>query len=199
MGRLQIEGIRYRDRGPFDLAVEAGCCTTLTGPSGGGKTLLLRAIADLDPHEGRVALDGEESRTVPAPLWRRWVAMLPTDSAWWCDTVGGHFAGGDGTLLAAVGFDRGVLDWSVARLSSGERQRLALVRLLLNRPRALLLDEPTASLDADSAARVERVVADYRASTGAPVLWVCHDAAQARRVADRTLALRDGTLSECPR
>ncbi len=96
--------------------------------------------------------------------------------------------------LAALGFGPEVLDWEVARLSTGERQRLALLRLLGNAPQALLLDEPTAALDPASRARVEAVVADYRRKREAAVLWVSHDPAQIGRVADRHYRLEDGRL-----
>lgn len=77
----------------------------------------------------------------------------------------------------------------ISRLSSGEKQRLALARALMNQPRVLLLDEPTASLDPVATAAVEQLVADYRRDTNATVLWVSHDAQQAGRVGDRHLQL----------
>ena len=86
------------------------------------------------------------------------------------------------------------MDWSVARLSSGERQRLALLRVLANRPPVLLLDEPTANLDEATTARVEALLKDYRTLHGAGVLWVSHDPQQLRRVADRHLRIADGRL-----
>ncbi|MEJ2677085.1 MAG: ATP-binding cassette domain-containing protein, partial [Acidihalobacter sp.] len=86
------------------------------------------------------------------------------------------------------------LDWEVARCSSGERQRLALLRSLALAPRVLLLDEPTANLDADSRGRVETLVDKFRGEGGA-VLWVTHDPEQALRVAGRRLELAKGGLS----
>ena len=74
----------------------------------------------------------------------------------------------------------------VARRSGGERQRVALLRMLANQPRVLLLDEPTANLDQDNVARVEKLVAAYMADQSAGVLWVSHDPRQTTRVARRT-------------
>jgi ABC-type iron transport system FetAB ATPase subunit len=71
-----------------------------------------------------------------------------------------------------------------------------LLRLLANRCKALLLDEPTASLDAENVRRVERLIAAYRSETGAAVLWVSHDPEQERRVADRRTRLSEGQLLE---
>lgn len=193
---LRIEGLCTHQRGPFDLSIAAGECVSLRGPSGSGKSLLLRAIADLDPHEGEVWLDDVACAQIPAPQWRRQVALLPVESQWWLDTVGAHFPDDDCPWLAPLGFSAQALDWQVSRLSSGEKQRLALARALTNRPRVLLLDEPTASLDEASASALEAVVARYRDDSGAAVLWVSHSAAQAARVATRHYQLISRGVSE---
>ncbi len=126
-------------------------------------------------------------------MWRHQVGMLPAESQWWHDTVGAHFSTTHLDHFTALEFDADVLHWSVS-LSTGERQRLALLRLLANRCKALLLDEPTASLDAENVRRVERLIAAYRSETGAAVLWVSHDSEQERRVADRRTRLSEGQL-----
>ena len=189
---LQVTDIRPHGRGPYSLQIATGECVSIRGPSGSGKSLLLRAIADLDPHQGQVSLDGVDSKHIPAPQWRRQVALLPVESQWWLDVVGEHFPGDECPWLEPLGFTSETLHWQVSRLSSGEKQRLALARALMNQPRVLLLDEPTASLDEQSAAAVEKVVADYSQQTEAAVLWVSHDAQQASRVADRQLQLTEG-------
>ncbi len=194
---LEIEGLRYLDRGPLDFVIEPGECVSVMGASGSGKTLLLRALADLDPHEGRVCLDSLVCAEMPGPEWRRKVGMLPAESAWWADSVAPHFPKGfSGEALAPYGFEPDALSWNVQRLSTGERQRLAVARLLARTPDALLLDEPTASLDPDNVERMEHLLAQYRNDHGAPVLWVSHDPDQAERVATRHLTLRDGRLVE---
>lgn len=178
--------------GPFSFSAERGECVALSGPSGCGKTLLLRALADLDPSEGDVRLDGESRNDFAAPEWRRQVGWLPAESAWWFDRVGDHFSKVRTECfqcLEKLGFEEDVLDWRVERLSTGERQRLALFRLLLNEPKVLLLDEPTAALDVSNVRKVEALIFNVRKTTGAAVLWVSHDPEQIVRVADRHLEL----------
>ena len=89
-----------------------------------------------------------------------------------------------------------MLDWQVSPLSTGEKQRLALLRLLANQPRALLLDDPTASLDAPNVGNAEALIHDYQQQQQAPVIWVSHDSAQIQRVADRVLRFEAGEVQE---
>lgn len=189
---LSARGLRRLLVGPLDLDVAPNESVCITGPSGSGKTLLLRALADLDPHDGAVLLDGVEQRAVPAPQWRRKVALLGAESRWWAPRVGDHFPSGTLGPVADVGFGAEVAGWDIERLSSGERQRLALLRVLALDPRVLLLDEPTANLDDDNAARVERLIEQWRRGDGRGVIWVSHDRGQVRRVCDRHLELDDG-------
>lgn len=191
---LEVVGLRTRHVGPASFTVPAGGCVALQGPSGGGKSLLLRALADLDPAEGIVRLNGEPRESMRADLWRRRVAMVPAESGWWADQVAAHFpdAVDPAPLLAAVDLPEAA-EWEVARLSTGEKQRLALARALALEPAALLLDEPTAALDAAATARVEALLT-ARQAAGAAILLVTHDAAQAERMADMRLWIEKGRL-----
>lgn len=198
MADLRVHGLRFLDWEAMSFVVAAGECVGLSGDSGSGKSLLLRGLADLDPHAGEVSLGGARCSEMAAPEWRRRVGMLAAESRWWFDGVRAHFPEGvDAGLFEALGFAGGeVLDWEVRRLSAGERQRLALARLLARRPEALLLDEPTANLDERSAGLVEALIASYREEHGAPVLWVGHSGEQLRRVAGRRLHIADKRLHE---
>jgi len=137
---------------------------------------------------------------VPASRWRRTVALLPAESAWWLDQVAPHFrdfAALPGDWLTDMGFGPEVGEWQVSRLSSGEKQRLALLRVLENRPRALLLDEPTATLDGANVEKMEGLLLAYAREHGVPLLWVSHDPAQLARLTGRCLWMdENGTLSE---
>lgn len=190
---LTVRGLRTRAGGPADLDLAGGEIVGLRGPSGAGKSLLLRALADLDPTEGEVTLDGTPRAAIPAPEWRRRVAYVPAESGWWADRVGAHFSDG-AELVEALGLERAALDWEVGRLSTGERQRLAIARALALEPRVWLLDEPTAALDAEAAERVEQLLRDGR-DQGAAILMVTHDAGQARHLADRMLFMQAGRIS----
>ena len=171
MAGLRLQGIRTRVLGPIALALEAG----------------------------GVWLDGAARSGMEPPAWRRRVGLLPAESHWWADRVGEHFTDAPDALVAALGFGPEVLDWSVSRLSTGERQRLALARMLSAAPTALLLDEATANLDPPNRDRVEALVNQYQREHTAAVLWVSHDPEQRRRLADahqgtRRLVIRDGGL-----
>jgi ABC-type iron transport system FetAB ATPase subunit len=193
---LRLQGVSSYSMSIPALEVAAGECVCLSGPSGAGKSLLLRAIADLDPHKGEVWLNGREAREFTPREWRRQVGLLPAESQWWRERVGEHFSEVDEAQWQALGFGRETLDWQVARCSTGERQRLALLRLLANQPRVLLLDEPTAALDPASVLHVEALVAAYREEHQAAVLWVSHDPVQIQRVASRQIRIIGGRLEE---
>ena len=111
----------------------------MRGPSGAGKTLLLRAIADLDPNEGLVTLDGVNRSTIAGPEWRRLVGYVPAEPGWWADTVGEHFREWEAALafVRDLGFSEEAAAWPIHRLSTGERLRLALVRALMIRPKGV--------------------------------------------------------------
>lgn len=196
MGSLNVIDLRTHDRGPYSLSIAPGECVSLRGDSGSGKSLLLRAIADLDLHDGQVLLDDMPITQFTAPQWRKQVALLPAESQWWQDEVGAHFPIEACPWFEPLGFGTETMRWQVSRLSSGEKQRLALARILMNKPRVLLLDEPTASLDANNVITVEKLIKKYRRDTGAAVLWVSHDAQQATRVGNRHLQLTTEGIRE---
>lgn len=184
---LKVADLRYLDFGPFSFSVERGRCLGVSGPSGSGKSLMLRALADLDPHAGSVGLDGVDAGSIPAHEWRQRVGYLPASSAWWAERVGDHFA--PGTVIDSLGFGNEVLDWEVRRLSSGEKQRLGLLRMLAQSPEVLLLDEPSANLDPENAAAVEALLLALLQDGDRAMVLVSHDEAQLERLANDRLVL----------
>jgi phosphate-transporting ATPase len=179
---LTINGLR-RLHLCVSFELNDGECIALQGPSGVGKSLLLRAIADLDPNEGTVKLDGNLREFMPAPLWRKQVTYVAAEPGWWADTVEEHFTAWNQALplVEQLGLPPTCAVWRISRLSTGEKQRLGLVRALMLGSRVLLLDEPTAALDAISTTAMESIVAE-RIATGTSVIWSTHDSAQARRI-----------------
>ena len=179
---------------PVSLSLDRGECLAVSGPSGAGKSLLLRAIADLDPNSGSVVLGGEDREDMSAPHWRERVVYVATEPGWWADTVAEHFEDWNAARPWAeiFGLPADCSGWTVQRLSTGERQRLGLVRALVRAPAVLLLDEPTSGLDAGATEAVESAIARLRDQNGTTIIWVTHDDEQAKRVASRQLTIENG-------
>jgi ABC-type multidrug transport system ATPase subunit len=191
---LRVEYLKIGNLPPVSFEVGDGRCLAIEGPSGSGKTRLLRAIADLDAADGQVFLNGQERLEVPAPEWRRLVRYAAAEPRWWTDTPRGAIPAGVASqervprLLAMLEMDEGLLDHATSALSTGERQRLALVRALADEPLVLLLDEPTSSLDAHAAALVEAMIRS-EIEAGRMVLLASHDQGLIGRLSDESLIL----------
>lgn len=185
MSTLKVNNLKFLDRGPYTFEVKGGEIMCLHGQSGSGKTLLLRALADLDPIDGNVYFDHTGVNEIAADKWRSLVRYIPAESHWWFETVGEHFRDEENvlSLLDGFGFENEVLTWKIHRLSTGEKQRLALLRALNDSPRSLLLDEPTASLDKTNITRVEKTILSYIKQNKIPTIWVSHDPTQIDRIA----------------
>lgn len=195
---LEVEGLSIGAFRNLGFQIAGGEVVCLSGPSGSGKTRLLRAIADLDPNQGEVRLDGRRRSGMRAHQWRHACMLVPADSAWWFDSVGAHFGTRSAAALAELGLAAEAFDWRVARLSSGERQRFALARALACGPRALLLDEPTAHLDAGNVLGVEAWLRQRIRRDAMAVLWATHDPAQIARVGDRHWRIAGARLESLP-
>ncbi len=201
MDGLSLVNISFLGNGPYNLTVQSGECVGMTGKSGVGKSQLLRAVTDLIVHGGECFLNGRSCNDIPPPEWRTMVAMVPAESFWWFDTVAPHFAvkrlGQDFVdLLELCGFSEDVLRWQISRLSTGERQRLALVRTLITKPKVLLLDEPTASLDKNMERKVEQLLTDIFSMQHTACIWVSHDMEQLARVAGKVVRVEQHGVTE---
>ena len=192
---LRLEDLQIADMEPVNLTIAPGTCIGLSGESGSGKTRLLRAIADLDEHDGQVYEEDVAQDQVKAHEWRRRVTLLPAESQWWFDTVAQHFSTHT-KYIEALGFEPEVMNWHVSRCSSGEKQRLSILRSLAHCPRVILLDEPTANLDANNITRVEALIGNYLAKHNAIAIWVSHDASQLGRVSQQQYRLSGGQLQQ---
>jgi putative ABC transport system ATP-binding protein len=167
-----------------DLELPEGGCTVLVGPSGSGKSTLLRLCNRLEvPSSGVLRFRGED------------VARLEAFGGSVLDNLRvarPDLAASDAVdALERVGLPAAFLEREQATLSGGEGQRACLARTLLAEPEVLLLDEPTASLDAAAATGLEQLTKSL-AGRGTSLLWVTHDQAQAERMADRVVVVRSG-------
>ena len=149
--------------------------------------------------------DGQDVRGLDVLELRRRAVLVPQVPAPLPGTVSGNVLFGPSLAgradqvdvarcLELAGLDESLADRDAARLSVGEQQRLMLARALALDPRALLLDEPTASLDEEAKSGVERTLVDLRERVGVTLVLVTHDRGQADRIASRTIELRDGRV-----
>lgn len=188
------------------LTLHAGERVALAGASGSGKTLLLRTLAGLEPlQQGELIFQGRRLPEWSMPAYRARVAYLPQRPALpegsVEDALRAPFrfhvhrhrefrAGRARKLLARLGRGERFLQQRTEQLSGGELQIVTLLRALLIGPDVLLLDEPTASLDADAVAAVEAlVIAWLHEDPQRASLWASHDRQQLQRVGDRVLTL----------
>jgi tungstate transport system ATP-binding protein len=197
---LVIDGqVRIRD---VSLTLAHSGITVLMGANGAGKSLLLRLLHGLLPPSAGTILWGGEPMS---ERLRRRQALVFQKPVLLRRSVAGNI---DFALAARGRRDRARRDALLAHvgllahagrparlLSGGEQQRLAIARALATEPEVLLLDEPTASLDPASVLVIEEIVRSAR-EAGTRILFVSHDAAQARRLADDVVFLHDGALIE---
>ncbi len=181
--------------GPINITLHEAQCIGLSGPSGCGKSILLKALADLLESKGTLSLKGQASSGIDAPEWRKKVQLIPAESLWWFNTVGEHFRHPiNQTQLQQLSLSTDIEQQAVNQLSTGQKQRLALLRALECKPTVLLLDEPTASLDKDNTQKLEAFIQDYLKDNKASALWISHDPEQLNRVSTQQLSMNNGLL-----
>ncbi len=194
-GALVFEDVVIRRGGATLVAlsarVEPGATLTVMGPSGSGKsTLLAQAIGVIDPAfetSGRILLDGRDITRL-RPQDRRVGILFQDDVLFPHLSVGGNLAFGLPAQVRGRAARRraveaalasadlgGLADRDPATLSGGQRARAALMRVLLSRPRALLLDEPFSRLDAALRDQVRAFVFAHARAERLPVVLVTHD------------------------
>lgn len=186
------------------IEVEDGDVFVVFGPSGSGKSTLLRLLNRLDePTAGTVLLDGVDYRTLPPRTVRQRVGLVPQQPTLIEGTVADNVTWGPRLRDAPIDEHRmdelldrlglaGFQGRAADELSGGEAQRVAVARTLYNDPDIVLLDEPTSSLDAGAADRVETLLADVMAAYSLTAVLVTHDAGQAHRLGTRGLRLEEG-------
>lgn len=178
--QVQVTGLSEA----VDLTLGERDICMLSGPSGSGKSQFLKALADLIEHEGEVFLNGKEANQFMPHEWRAQVMYFAAETTWWADSVKEHFTQlPDLNALKSIGLKEQMLNENPDTLSSGEKQRLALLRGLQYKPKVLLLDEVTANLDPASEALVEQLIKAYLNEHSAAAIWISHAPAQIERMA----------------
>jgi putative ABC transport system ATP-binding protein len=184
-------------------SIPAAGITVVSGPSGSGKTTLLRLCNRLEvPDAGMVRYRGQPLDELDPLLLRRRVGMVFQRPVPFPGSVASNLAvarpdAGTAEMsdaLKRVALDPGLLGQEARTLSGGELQRMCLARTLITQPETLLLDEPTSALDQEPKLVFESTARNL-ASQGITLVWVTHDEAQARRVADWIYQLRGGRLA----
>jgi ATP-binding cassette subfamily C protein CydD len=192
----------------LELTLEPGRMTALVGRSGAGKSSVAAlAMRLVDPSGGRVSCGGVDLREIEADAWRRAVAWVPQRTRLFAGTIAENIALADPSAprerVLAAATDAGLeellatlsdgLDTPVGDggrgLSAGQAQRVALARAFLREASLVILDEPTAHLDSDTADAVGAAI--ERLAAGRTTLLIAHDARLAAR-ADRVVVLEDG-------
>jgi len=213
-GELELHGLekRFDDVVAVDsisLDVAAGEFFSLLGPSGCGKTTTLRMVAGFErPTSGSIMLGGSEI-THQAPA-KRPLNMVFQDYALFPHlTVGENVA--FGLKVKRLGKDErservagalttmqltGLSERRPSQLSGGQRQRVALARALVNRPQALLLDEPLGALDLKLRKEMQAELKEVHRATGTTFLYVTHDQEEALTMSDRIAVMRDGRVEQ---
>ncbi|MEI7457052.1 MAG: ABC transporter ATP-binding protein [Nitrosomonadales bacterium] len=207
---LYFDGGQTRALNGVDLTIQEGEFVAIVGASGSGKSSLLNVIGTLDtPTDGEIYFRDQAYSTIrDASLFRRenfgfifqGFHLIPTLSA--LDNVIVPTIGCEGrgyqaraqALLSSLGLqDR--LNHFPGKLSGGERQRVAIARSLINRPRVILADEPTGSLDSANAQQVLDLLTQVVREQGLTLIMVTHDASVSAR-ADRIVHMRDGRVEQ---
>ncbi len=198
----------------LNVDIAAGRRTAIIGPNGAGKTTLLRALAGLNHrYTGEIRLDGRELGSYAEKELARVRAILPQERA---AAQGltveqlvtyGRFAHAGLFQTRADAEDREAIAWAmetahvsafaereVHTLSGGERQRVFLAMALSQRPRLLLLDEPTTYLDVAHQLRVMEIISQLNRIHGMTILMVLHDMAHAMQYADEIVLMQRGRV-----
>ena len=191
-----------------NLEVQAGDFLTLTGPSGGGKSTLLKIIASLiSPSEGEIIFEGQNQRDYEITTYRQLVSYCFQQPSLFGQTVADNLqfpfvirneASSQVQIeqaLTKVNLPTSYLNKNITELSGGEKQRVALLRNTMFLPKILLLDEVTVGLDARSIEIVHQFIKQLWQEAGLTIIQITHNQAEISQAA-KVLWLEEGSLSD---
>ncbi|MCY6355630.1 ABC transporter ATP-binding protein [Clostridium sp. ZS2-4] len=211
MSIIEFENIYFNDGKKniledINLKVEHGDFISIIGPSGGGKSTLLKLISNLvSASKGSISFKNKDI-TQYSPLEIRqqcaYCYQLPylfgntvLENLAFPYEIRGKKIHFDKIyeLLSLFKMDKDYIDKNVDKLSGGEKQRLALIRTLIFKPEVLLLDEVTSALDTDNTLIVENIIKDLN-NKGTTILWVTHNIDQSKKHANKLLTIENGKI-----
>ena len=211
MNVLKLENIYYSQDNTniingVNIEIKQGECISIVGPSGGGKSTLLKLCSDLiSPSSGNIFYKGENYKSYNPIDLRKQISYCIQIPYLFGDTVYDNLIYPFKIrkkevnnkmlieFLLKFNLDETYLDKDIKSLSGGEKQRIALIRNLIFKPEILLLDEVTSALDKDNTKTVEEIVKKMN-NDGTTVIWVTHDIKQSESIFDRKIIIEDGTI-----
>lgn len=211
---LNLENVSWRvgsrailDNITFD--VELGDFISIIGPSGAGKSSLFKLIVRfIDSTSGTIYFEGQDIKKMDVIQLRRHIGYILQEAFMFEGTVRDNLVFGPclqkksvdeermHDLLTHVHLPEEMLDQDASKLSGGEKQRVGILRMLMNEPKILLLDEITSALDLANVLMVEELIKELQESMGITILMVSHDFEQAKRMGGRTIFMANGTIVE---
>jgi putative ABC transport system ATP-binding protein len=208
-----LSEVRFKDVLDIEsLQIDSCQVSAIVGPSGGGKTTLLRILNRMtSPDSGLVAFFGQPVEEIDPVQLRRKVVMLTQMPVIFAGTVGENLligcrlaekeepaADAVQAIMARVGLDK-ELSADAARLSGGEKQRLALARVMLMDPEVMLLDEPSASLDEETEVLIFDLVTEFCCERCKTLIMVTHSEKGFTGYYDALVRIRDGRVERITR
>src|SRR5271157_697832 len=191
----------------FDVG--SGDFISIIGPSGAGKSSLFKLIVRfIEFTSGSIYFEGQDIKNMDVIQLRRCIGYILQEAFMFEGTVRDNLTFGPflqkkkldeermRDLLSHVHLSEEMLDQNASKLSGGEKQRVGIVRMLMNEPKILLLDEITSALDLANVLMVEELIKELQGSMGITILMVSHDFEQARRMGGRTIFMANGKIVE---
>jgi len=205
---FKLKDVKFKDiLNVKDIELEEKMITAILGSSGGGKTTFLKLLNNMiTADQGMIKYKGEEIESYDPVKLRREVVMLPQDPKIFKGTIKENFelteeiAGNKASkklnyneLLNKVSLTQNIDDFA-DNLSGGEKQRLALARVMLLEPKVLLLDEPSSSLDKITEEKIINMVVDYAKENNRTLIMVTHSPEIAEKFADKIINIENGEI-----
>lgn len=205
---FKLENVKFKDILKIDqLEIKENLITAVLGSSGGGKTTFLKLLNNmLTADQGIITYKGNDIESYDPVQLRREVVMLPQDPKIFKGSIKDNFKITEKItdkassknlnykkLLEKVSLTQN-LDDQAEKLSGGEKQRLALARVMLLEPEVLLLDEPSSSLDKKTEEKIIKMVVDYVRKNDRTLIMVTHSPDIAEKFADRIINIEAGEI-----